>query len=957
MPDPEIEFLRVPCAQPLGGEGAAPANPATVAGAMKADPVDIAKGLFVLEKTDLVLPGLPPLVIKRSYRQGDSTVRLFGVGMSFDYQWFLIGDTVAYSYAELITASGGRIRFNRISPGTTLADAVMEHTATPTAFYKARLAWNTARPGFDLTLRDGTVYQFYQGDPGSHLIGIQDRWGNQLTITRGLAVNNRQVQRIVTAGGRWVEFSYLAGTELVSEIRDNIGRTVRYTYDASSRLISVTDPAGGVTEYTYDASHRMLTVKDARGIVYLTNEYDAAGRVSRQTQADSTTYQLAYTLDANGKIIQTDVTDPRGHVERVTFDARGYPLSMTRAMGTAVAQTTSYQRDANTSQVLSVTDALSRRTDYTYDTMGNVLTVTRLAGTADAVTTTVTHEPSFNQVASVTDPLNHTTTFGYDAKGNLTTITNPLGQQTTLTYSEAGQPLTLTTPAGTTTLGYEGRDLASITDPTGGTTRRFTDPVGRLLSVTSPLGQRTRYEYDALNRLTKITDPLGGLTQFGYDPNGNLLSVTDARNNATSYAYNTMDRLETRTDPLLRPETYSYDNNGNLASFTDRKSQVTSRTYDALDRLSQVTYADTSTTTYTWDAGNRLTQVVDSISGTITRAYDGLDRLTEEVTPQGTVSYTYDAAGRRTSMTVAGQPAVGYGYDNADRLTSITQGSTVVGVSYDTSGRRTALTLPNSVITEYAYDAASRLTGLTYKNASATLGTLTYSHDANGSRRQTGGTWTRTGLPQPLASATYNAANHQLSFGSQTLSYDFNGNLTGDGVNTYTWNARNQLAAIGGPVPASFTYDGTGRRSEKIVGGSTTNFLYDGLNPVQETAGGGTTNLLAGLSLDEFLLRSDAGGVGSLLADGLGSILAIVDSGGTVSTEYTYEPFGTTTATGAASPNELQYTGRENDSTGLYYYRARYYHPTLQRFISEDPIGFRGGDFNLYVYVSNLLHS
>jgi RHS repeat-associated protein len=57
-----------------------------------------------------------------------------------------------------------------------------------------------------------------------------------------------------------------------------------------------------------------------------------------------------------------------------------------------------------------------------------------------------------------------------------------------------------------------------------------------------------------------------------------------------------------------------------------------------------------------------------------------------------------------------------------------------------------------------------------------------------------------------------------------------------------------------------------------------------------------------------------------------------------VATEYTYEPFGATTAAGASSANAFQYTGRENDATGLYYYRARYYHPGLQRFISEDPI-------------------
>ena len=51
--------------------------------------------------------------------------------------------------------------------------------------------------------------------------------------------------------------------------------------------------------------------------------------------------------------------------------------------------------------------------------------------------------------------------------------------------------------------------------------------------------------------------------------------------------------------------------------------------------------------------------------------------------------------------------------------------------------------------------------------------------------------------------------------------------------------------------------------------------------------------------------------------------------------------------------NSYQYTGRENDSTGLYYYRARYYDYTAQRFVSEDPIEFKGGSPNLYAYVGN----
>lgn len=81
--------------------------------------------------------------------------------------------------------------------------------------------------------------------------------------------------------------------------------------------------------------------------------------------------------------------------------------------------------------------------------------------------------------------------------------------------------------------------------------------------------------------------------------------------------------------------------------------------------------------------------------------------------------------------------------------------------------------------------------------------------------------------------------------------------------------------------------------------------------------------------------------------------LALTNSTGAIQTQYGYEPFGNVSATGAASTNSYQYTGRENDGTGLDYYRARYYNPTIQRFVSQDPIGFAGGDANLYGYVGD----
>jgi len=160
---------------------------------------------------------------------------------------------------------------------------------------------------------------------------------------------------------------------------------------------------------------------------------------------------------------------------------------------------------------------------------------------------------------------------------------------------------------------------------------------------------------------------------------------------------------------------------------------------------------------------------------------------------------------------------------------------------------------------------------------------------------------------------------------------------------------------MNGAVNASFVYGAFGRRASKTINGTATAFLYDGLNPVHELQGDSpTANILTGLGIDEYFQRIDSNGASNLPIDALESTLALADSTGTIQTSYTYEPFGNTTVSGALSTNPFQFTGRENDGTGLYYYRARYYGPTFQRFVSQDPLDIPGGgDANLYAYASN----
>jgi RHS repeat-associated protein len=245
----------------------------------------------------------------------------------------------------------------------------------------------------------------------------------------------------------------------------------------------------------------------------------------------------------------------------------------------------------------------------------------------------------------------------------------------------------------------------------------------------------------------------------------------------------------------------------------------------------------------------------------------------------------------------------------------------------------------------------------TYTGPQGPLGDLSYTYDAMGNRIATGGSWARSGIPTATSASGYDAANQQLAFGGVTQTFDANGNLStqtdSTGTTTYSWDARNRLSSISGPtVSASFQYDALGRRIAKTISGVTTSYQHDGLDIVREIGATGDANYLRSLILDEAIARTNAMGTQVYLADILASTVALSDDNASLATEYTYEPFGQTAVSSVPASTVFQFTGRENDGTRLYYYRARYYDPIPGRFIQEDPLGSLGG-INLYAYGAN----
>ncbi len=952
--DPPTEPDQPPCSEACGSSGSG-------SGATAGDPIDLHTGEFFYSETDAPLNDILPVAISRHYRPNDGSKREFGIGTTsnFGYRMFSPPGS-GYDLIQLILPGGMPVDFTRIA-GSGLT-GTWQHSGGTTGFSGSILKYVYDDQGYGLllTLRDGAIMRFGNYAPNP-LRWMQDKHGNRVEFIydAGLLV------RIVSSSGRYLALEH-DGNNRVQRIRDHSGRSWAYAYDDNGFLARVTYPDGTARRYGYRVEKlpggkrksRLESIHDQNGHRVLYNEFEArgeggwSGRVVRQIQADGGVYRLQYD-HVDGDTIGTLVTRPDGSKRRLVFDpVSHYPVSDTLGYGTELAQTTRFERDA-AGRLSAKVDPLGRRVEYRHDTDGQLTGQIFMPGTPDARQTTFGYNAAGDPV-SMTDSLGRTTTLSYTDRC-VSAVTDAAGRTRRTECNFAGQPVAVTDPMGhRTRFTYEGYELATVTDPMGRRIEMRHDALGRVIATRDGAGHTTRNEYDAMGRVTRQVDAGGGVTETGYDANGNVLAVLLPHGAGITYAYDARNRLTARTDSLGQVERWTHDAMDRVTSHTDRNGAVTRFEYDMLGRLVRVEQGQ-HVVTASYDAGDRVLSLDDSDTGTLRWSYNAFDEVVQANSPQGTVRYEYDRGGRRIAMTADAQPRIQYRYDAVGRLVRQWQGNESVTFDYDAASRLTRTTLPNGVETGYVYNAAGQVTGIAWtRPGQATLGTLGYGYDALGRRVAQAGTYASPLLPEASQGRnTFDDNNRKTRHDSRALSYDANGNLLDDGHRTYHWNARNQLVAIkvGDAVQASFQYDALGRRISKTEGGKTTTYLYDGMDIVQERQGNTVNPILTGPGIDQRFARNEGSERTYFLTDALGSTRALTNAAGEVIQRYDYTPYGQTRQLNAGTTNPYQYTGRERDASGIYYYRARYYSPGMGRFISEDPIGLRGG-VNTYAYVS-----
>lgn len=857
-------------------------------------------------------------------------------------------------------------------------------------FYQTNITKTSTRNGVTYTISTGQQYDEARQLP----------YPNKVTTTY-----TAQGQSYTTSTSR--EFD-LYGNVLWST--DPMGVTTNYDYDPNTHLLSgIMQPIyNNQKRYTllerndkYKVTKEKVFEDGPHGKLLSETRYediDPYGNprkiITKTDDAKETETFVEYGPQYHSRFptkTSTDVTNVDGAITKIT---QQYEYNPTLGKVTKIIDGKGYATSYDYDKLGRVTKAVNPDNSVVtlqYNDANNSILVTDEAG----VKTYTQWNPIGWKIATGVSEHDIRSRFGYDAYGRLEWSEDARGNRTWFGYDQWSRQNKITYPDGSSaTVEYndvqrtkvstdaEGYKITETLDPLDRTTKKEETKLVNGQHVVQTLGT---FMYDAAGKVRESTDGNNNRTKFDYDALGRLTGVTNAKNEFTKYEYTSKDRLNLfkivfpdnterskkydelgRTIQTIAPdqavEKFYYDENHNLRTYVDRKGQVTTNDYDSRNKL-RSSALGSETIRYDYDTAGKRRFMQDN-TGTTNYHYNELGQLEILTYPDGrTIRYSYDRQGNRETMTDPFGYVTAYGYDNRNRLTGVGPGFNDWDAKYEYKRNNllAAIVQRNGVNGTYTYEGLN-LAGLSQQKHGAALNTFAYGYDGN--RNQT--SKTENGTRHEFSYDPLNRIGTSSQFGEQ-YTYDSRGNrqtlqsssspdLSGA---SYRYDERNRLVEVttDDGKNVAYRYNGDGLLYERTENGQTVRYYYDGANMIAEgTVTNGSVALKARYIRGNGLAaRADANGAKTYyLHNGHGDVVGLTDGSGNVVNRYTYDIWGNPLTVTEQVPQPFRYSGEFWDNSAhLQYLRARWYDPSVGRFMSQDT--YEGDianplSLNLYTY-------
>ncbi|REK69237.1 RHS repeat-associated core domain-containing protein [Paenibacillus paeoniae] len=553
----------------------------------------------------------------------------------------------------------------------------------------------------------------------------------------------------------------------------------------------------------------------------------------------------------------------------------------------------------------------------------------------------------------------------FDDIGNIKTTTDSEGNQLKEYYDILGNVVKkeeVTSTGTVTILGTYTYDLAEnvllAKDSTQNTTKYSYDVLSRLTSVTNALNETTAYQYNMQSSMTQMIYPDGKSLRKEYDEWGRLIKSIDAKNQI---------------------ETFYYDANDNITGSVDRKGNRFKYTFNSRDLLLSFELVNAQgnslptneKVSYRYDSAGKRTQMSD-VTGTTSYTYNPNNaQLVEVQFPDAkTIKYDYDANDNRAAMKDPFGFNTYYRYNANNQLEVVSSSLNfnrdyVAKYQYYSNGLLKQTTQGNGVVTDVAYNGL-RMQELQHKKSDGSIiNAYSYSYDPNGNINSR----TTNGITDVFQYDALNRISTSSQF-NESYQYDSRGNRSDmstsepfdSAASDLSYDTRNrltQVTTIDGKI-VSYTYNGDGLLWERSEGGKTTRYYWDDDQIIAEAViTGGVAKFHARyIRGEELEAREDAQGKAYYLKNGHGDVVELRDSSGSLRlNQYNYNIFGNMTLQNELIAQPFKYSGEMTESTTeLQYLRARWYDPSIGRFVGEDTYEGEAKDpltLNLYTYVIN----